>query len=54
MNQEKVITIENLTKMYGNHVGVKDLNLSVNKGEIRVFLAPTAQIRQPQYVLVSH
>jgi ABC-2 type transport system ATP-binding protein len=40
MNQEKVITIENLTKMYGNHVGVKDLNLSVNKGEIRGFLGP--------------
>ena len=40
MDQEKVIIIENLTKMYGNHVGVKNLNLSVNKGEIMGFLGP--------------
>jgi ABC-2 type transport system ATP-binding protein len=40
LDQEKVIVIENLTKMYGNHVGVKDLNLSVNKGEIMGFLGP--------------
>jgi len=40
MDQEKVIVIENLTKMYGNHVGVKDLNLSVHKGEIMGFLGP--------------
>jgi ABC-2 type transport system ATP-binding protein len=40
VDQEKVIAIENLTKMYGNHVGVKDLNLSVNKGEIMGFLGP--------------
>jgi ABC-2 type transport system ATP-binding protein len=40
MVQEKVIVMENLTKMYGNHVGVKDLNLSVNKGEIMGFLGP--------------
>jgi ABC-2 type transport system ATP-binding protein len=40
MDQEKVIAIENLTKMYGNHVGVRNLNLSVNKGEITGFLGP--------------
>ena len=40
MNQEKVIEIENLTKMYGNHIGVKDLNLTVYKGEIMGFLGP--------------
>jgi ABC-2 type transport system ATP-binding protein len=40
MDQEEVIIIENLTKMYGNHVGVKNLNLSVNKGEIMGFLGP--------------
>jgi ABC-2 type transport system ATP-binding protein len=40
MNQEKAIEIKNLTKMYGNHVGVKDLNLTVHKGEIMGFLGP--------------
>ena len=38
--QEKVIQIRNLTKMYGNHVGVKDLDLAVYKGEIMGFLGP--------------
>ncbi len=40
MAEEKVIEIENLTKMYGNQVGVKDLNLTVHKGEIMGFLGP--------------
>ncbi|MDH5635339.1 MAG: ABC transporter ATP-binding protein [Candidatus Bathyarchaeota archaeon] len=40
MTEEKVIEIENLTKMYGNNVGVKDLNLAVYKGEIVGFLGP--------------
>ncbi|MDH5451137.1 MAG: ABC transporter ATP-binding protein [Candidatus Bathyarchaeota archaeon] len=40
MTEEKMIEIENLTKMYGNHVGVKDLNLAVRKGEIMGFLGP--------------
>jgi len=40
MNQEKAIEIKNLTKMYGNHVGVKDLDLTVHKGEIMGFLGP--------------
>ena len=40
MDQEKVIEIKNLTKMYGNHVGVKDLTLTVDKGEIMGFLGP--------------
>jgi len=40
MVEEKVIEIKNLTKMYGNHVGVKDLNLAVRKGEIMGFLGP--------------
>jgi ABC-2 type transport system ATP-binding protein len=40
MVEEKVIEIGNLTKMYGNHVGVKDLNLAVRKGEIMGFLGP--------------
>lgn len=40
MTEEKVIEIKNLTKMYGTHVGVKDLNLVVRKGEIMGFLGP--------------
>lgn len=40
MNQEKVIEIKNLTKMYGNLVAVKDLDLTVYKGEIMGFLGP--------------
>ena len=40
MVEQKLIEIENLTKMYGNHVGVKDLNLAVHKGEIMGFLGP--------------
>jgi len=35
-----VMEIANLTKMYGSHVGVKNLNLSVNRGEIMGFLGP--------------
>jgi len=40
MDQEKVIEIKNLTKMYGNNVGVKNLDLTVYKGEIMGFLGP--------------
>lgn len=40
MNQEKIIEIKNLTKMYGNLVAVKDLDLTVYKGEIMGFLGP--------------
>jgi len=40
MTSEKVIEIENLTKMYGRHVGVRDLNLDIYKGGITGFLGP--------------
>jgi ABC-2 type transport system ATP-binding protein len=40
MNEAPVIETKNLTKMYGNHVGVKDLNLTVYKDEIMGFLGP--------------
>jgi len=40
MNKVPVLETKNLTKMYGNHVGVKDLNLTVRKGEIMGFLGP--------------
>ena len=40
MNKAPVIETKNLTKMYGNHVGIKDLNLTVYKDEIMGFLGP--------------
>ena len=40
VDREKVIEIKNLTKMYGSHIGVKDLSLTVHKGEIMGFLGP--------------
>jgi ABC-2 type transport system ATP-binding protein len=39
MNQE-IISIDNLTKMYGEHVGIKNLNLRIYNGEITGFLGP--------------
>ena len=38
--EESMIEIHGLTKMYGDIVGVKDLNLTVKKGEIMGFLGP--------------
>jgi ABC-2 type transport system ATP-binding protein len=40
LNKERLIDINNLTKMYGKHVGVKNLSLTVDKGEIMGFLGP--------------
>ncbi len=40
VDREKVIEIENLTKMYGEVVGVQDLDLKVYKGETMGFLGP--------------
>jgi ABC-2 type transport system ATP-binding protein len=37
---ENIIEISNLTKLYGDIVGVKDLSLEVRKGEIMGFLGP--------------
>ena len=35
-----MIEVKDLTKRYGQHVGVEDLNFTVNKGEILGFLGP--------------
>ena len=35
-----MIEVKNLTKRYGQHVGVEGLNFSVKKGEILGFLGP--------------
>jgi len=39
-NTDVAMEIENLTKMYGSQVGVKNLNLAVHRGEIMGFLGP--------------
>ena len=36
----KLLEIKNLTKYYGNTLGVKDLSLSLNEGEIFGFIGP--------------
>jgi ABC-2 type transport system ATP-binding protein len=40
MSAAPVIEIRNLTKMYGSHLAVKNLSLTVCKGEIMGFLGP--------------
>jgi ABC-2 type transport system ATP-binding protein len=37
---KKVIQIENVTKRYGSHVALDNLNFTVNKGEVIGFLGP--------------
>lgn len=37
---DKIIEINNLTKNYGNHRGVTDVSLCVNKGDVFGFLGP--------------
>lgn len=37
---DKILEIKNLTKYYGNTLGVKDLSLALNKGEIFGFIGP--------------
>ena len=37
---EKVIEIKNLTKVFKNGRGIKDINLDIYKGEIFGFLGP--------------
>ena len=36
----KVLEVKNLTKYYGNTLGVKDLSISLNEGEIFGFIGP--------------
>lgn len=40
MEKEKVIEISNLTKMYGNGRGIRDINLEIDRGDIFGFLGP--------------
>jgi ABC-2 type transport system ATP-binding protein len=38
MNQEKIITVNNLTKKFGSFTAVDSISFDVNKGEIFGFL----------------
>lgn len=40
MEKEKVIEISNLTKMYKNGRGIRDINLEIDRGDIFGFLGP--------------
>ena len=40
VDKDVVMEIVNLTKMYGSHVGVKNVSLTVQRGEIMGFLGP--------------
>jgi len=40
VDKDVVMEILNLTKMYGSHVGVKNISLTVQRGEIMGFLGP--------------
>ena len=40
MHESYVIQSENLTKFYGKHLGIDDINLGVREGEIFGFLGP--------------
>jgi ABC-2 type transport system ATP-binding protein len=37
---QRIISVENLTKYFGNNIGVKDISFEVEKGEIFGFLGP--------------
>ena len=38
---QKLLTIEHLTKSYGDNIIIKDLSLTVNKGEVIVIIGPS-------------
>ena len=40
MNTPTIISVSNLTKYYGSTLGVKNINFTVNQGEIFGFLGP--------------
>lgn len=40
---EKVIEIKNLTKLYGNGRGIKDISLDIFQGDIFGFLGPNGE-----------
>ena len=49
-----VISVANLTKYYGDTAGVKDINFSVNRGEIFGFLGPNGAGKTTTIRLLLH
>ncbi len=51
---DTVIKTENLTKYYGKHLGIKDLNLEIIKGEIFGFLGPNGAGKSTTIRMILH
>jgi ABC-2 type transport system ATP-binding protein len=51
---DTVIKAENLTKYYGKHLGIKNLNLEINKGEIFGFLGPNGAGKSTTIRMILH
>jgi len=49
-----LLQTENLTKYYGNHLGIKDLNLEINQGEIFGFLGPNGAGKSTTIRMILH
>ena len=49
-----IIKIENLTKYYGKHLGIKNLNLKISKGEIFGFLGPNGAGKSTTIRMILH
>ena len=49
-----IIKTENLTKYYGKHLGMKDLNLEINQGEIFGFLGPNGAGKSTTIRMILH
>lgn len=49
-----IIQTHNLTKYYGKHLGIKDLNLEINQGEIFGFLGPNGAGKSTTIRMILH
>jgi len=45
MNNEVVINTTRLTKYYGAQLGISEVDLAVNRGEVFGYLGPTAPVK---------
>jgi len=51
---DTIIKTENLTKYYGKHLGIKDLCLEINQGEIFGFLGPNGAGKSTTIRMILH